>query len=74
MEVSVISLYDGKLIILNIINIVLIMIIGTSITLHDFDYCYIIKDFLAKRESNVNLLFFLEDMVLVFLVRAEGLG
>jgi len=42
--------------------------IGITLTLHDFDYSYVLKDCMAKRESAANIIFFLQDMILVCLI------
>jgi hypothetical protein len=47
--------------------------IGVTVTLHDFDYSFILKDFMAKRESMAGILFFLQDMILAGIAQV-GIG
>ena len=62
-----------EIIILSILSIFLTIIIGIIITLHDFDYSYILQDFMAKRESLASIIFFIQDMVLAALANS-GIG
>ena len=41
--------------------------INILLTLHDFDYSFILQDFLAKRESMFSLVILAEDSLVLFL-------
>lgn len=70
-EVSIKGLYNNTLVFPSIFNIIVTIGTGIVITMHDFDYSYILKDFMAKRESAANIIFFIQDMILVCIIEVD---
>lgn len=65
------SFYDKTNVGIGLANMLFTLFVGIVITMHDFEYCYILKDYLAKRESIANIFFFFTDMVLCALIKAD---
>lgn len=52
---------------LSILNIGMIILFAAIANYHDFDYSYVLKDQMAKKESFSTMVFLLEDIIMVIL-------
>lgn len=46
-------------------NLLLSILINFVLIIHDFDYSFYLKDFLAQKENKMCILFYLQDLILL---------